>query len=859
MEKRIGKLLGLLVCTLLCLSIWAGKANAEIAFDFDTSWSGSYWDESHSIYTTDSYYFGIAISGLAEGNVYRAMLMGQTLQGEAFSCPRYVNNYGDGTGSVSFDGVVEQPGTYKNLVLAVAGNGEFISLPFTYVQETGNPEEAPKYGAILSGTSYHLTSGDEFVCPQDDAIRFDVKATGTLPVQIITPTEGAVYSGYPGVREFIPFFAWKEDASVNVQIVHEDTGNIVAASSNLSGVQGDRYGRGMDFPEDWEPGKYQLRLLMDGEELQTVSFFLELEEDPTPLFAAAHPGVREDAVHTVSAETEEDMGLRFDFNRFSGTWSEDWECLTLDGSSLQFKVRGLKQGVPYFAAMLGVDYDGEPFCKYIDIHRYSSSKGEGYCNGPSTLPGTYENITLAVIGGGESIAHTFTYCLPAQEDETYDYFSGYVYGDRESEIPYSYDGGYYDGNESASGIVQPADGAVYRGHDACNVIEVRFSGYEDCQYVKLLLTSKETGETIAAYEQYAQYCWGGTSLRLATPPSSGEYTLTMMKDDAEVDSVDILIENAGNLEEQFMALMPEAASHGVDISEDLASVDDSFETIETDAFMDFIRYRYDAKAEDSINSFAICCPNVKAMEVETDRKDLLHTANWTFRDMYLFQQRDMAFYGNAQILRLSEVNDLFDSDFHRFDFAAGKAVDEDGTIYEWMPVYFRGADGSIRDDKVYLFVYVAVPGADTAYLDSLNYYHPDFYHDYHTKKMLITDQTVVAQLLRKIQGDDLFQSSEEKELFYPSISLSEQYVTELQNGPRWYLNRMQDRLKDLGYLREETSSKVCDQATVNAIRAFESANGLASDGIADSEMQRILFDSAKEKTLLSEWIARNLP
>ena len=48
-----------------------------------------------------------------------------------------------------------------------------------------------------------------------------------------------------------------------------------------------------------------------------------------------------------------------------------------------------------------------------------------------------------------------------------------------------------------------------------------------------------------------------------------------------------------------------------------------------------------------------------------------------------------------------------------------------------------------------------------------------------------------------------------------------------------------------------------DQITMEAVKAFEKAVGLEADGIADNEMQNMLFDVTAEKEQLSAWLERH--
>lgn len=62
------------------------------------------------------------------------------------------------------------------------------------------------------------------------------------------------------------------------------------------------------------------------------------------------------------------------------------------------------------------------------------------------------------------------------------------------------------------------------------------------------------------------------------------------------------------------------------------------------------------------------------------------------------------------------------------------------------------------------------------------------------------------------------------------------------------VRRMQDRLVQLGYLRDGANDGQFGKGTQNAVRAFQSANGLGADGAAGPKTLTLLYsDDAKPK------------
>lgn len=283
-ERNVRKVLSLCAVILMYMCLWITYANAEIAFVFDEA-----WDEEHETYTSEDYCLQVMLSGLEDNTVYRAMLMGETLHGESFSIPAIVYPFGDGYGQIVIFEMVTEPGVYENLVLAVAGNDELLSQTFTFEQKPGNEDFAPIYGSILDGD---IRDSGEFFCFQEqeriDAY-YDGEISTTLPAQIIAPMQDAVYSGYPEITGLFPCIAFNENVSVDIQLICVESDETVAYWNGFDGDP-ELNVLCLTLPEDWTPGQYMLRLLVDKEEIQTVTFTIALEEDPSPLFAAVHPG-----------------------------------------------------------------------------------------------------------------------------------------------------------------------------------------------------------------------------------------------------------------------------------------------------------------------------------------------------------------------------------------------------------------------------------------------------------------------------------------------------------------------------------------------------------------------------------------
>jgi len=141
-------------------------------------------------------------------------------------------------------------------------------------------------------------------------------------------------------------------------------------------------------------------------------------------------------------------------------------------------------------------------------------------------------------------------------------------------------------------------------------------------------------------------------------------------------------------------------------------------------------------------------------------------------------------------------------------------------------------------------VYILSQGADTAYLDATGFYNPEFYNDYHTTQLLITDQNVVANMLNKLNRT-------RSVLLMPMDTNDYPYLYPDDTGE--YVRRVQQRLLRLGYLTTSVDS-VFTPSVEEAVDAWRMDMGLEEQYGITPEMQRLLHDSTPYRDLLVAWL-----
>ena len=847
------------------------------------------WSADRSLFVSPSENLQLHVTGLKPGVLYRVALFvpqkEDNVGNSAAVCHTSMVCQEEGESTQVYTEPVScYPGLYEDVTVVISGNGEVYT--HTFDVQIQNISQK-----LIEDRDRGLRNGLYFTEHQDTAAPYVRKAgpvTGDSVVRpdsgisIAAPMDNDVYTGYDWANRVECIIAldscynseknWQFE--IPYRLTEQATGlevysgtfyRYVNAGEEVSWLMPDIYVSAMEEKEyclslevirsrwDSEQGTY-VDVVSLGTD--TVNFSVEREYVPTEIY---------------------NRYLGYDKLRFELYGDQDyyWDN---DKAELIF----YSSGCEFEFYLFGTEYD--------ETYRYALIQENGR-NGeivvtpiPNTATGQYggtrvdlthllseagkaEELTLLAYGGGQSIVHTFTARANSyQEDGNYSADGVSTGGSHRDSFVWK--------NGQPEDLLQPKtgytvgipDGTVLSGYvgNELNVPIAFGPEYSGGETVHLSLTEESTGRVVAesalnvdAGEQtgkgyslaVGEFDPGLYILRVGIDDQQTELRVTLQKEQTPKEVYAEYRAKAGvigELAEQGVTIYenPEEAI-APEIKDYLASM----QSFDTDMFQKFLRYRY-AENDGMISSFALISPNVPASEQVIDREDLLFTANWLVRDLHMFQSGGMKKYTDAQILDLASLEGFFGSDWKELmamDYATGATKDSDGTVYIWLPVYYADEQESLANNELYLFVYILHQGADTAYLDATNFYNPEFYNDYQTTQLLITDQNVVANMLNKL-------NQTRSVLYMPKDANDYPYLYSGDTGE--YVRRAQRRLQRLGYLTTSVDA-VYTTSVQDAVLAWQEAMGLEKRYAITPEMQRLLHNSTPYRNLLVAWLKEN--
>lgn len=844
------------------------------------------WNADHSVYISPSENIQLYATGLEPGTIYRVALF----------IPRTENDVGTNTIVYYSTAVCQQKdestlvcsadiscysGLYKDLTLVISGNGEYYTHTFNVqIQNVSQELIDDRSFGFLSGL-YYDTYRDVSAAyvRKDGPVDSSSFSTPSSGIAISAPLDNDVYTGYDNasILECIisldRSYNWDEIwlFEVSFHLTEQETGQDVWQRTNYAKLHnsGESSWLTVNIPfSEVDEGEYSLsaeviRSVWNDEEhnyvdavslgADTVNFSVEKEIDPSELYAQY--------IHD---------GLNFDlYNDENYYWNRDYTHLTIfpPAYDFQFVLNGMRYGEVYRCALIQeTGSNGKVNVTPIPLTTVGPY-GDIRVDLSNILPryGNFGDITLLAYGGGECITHTFDGEVGWYEESEYGGMANIPAKASARDL-------FVCRSQYPDDLPQPEtgytvcipEGAILSGYVGNELhVPIAFSPeYSGYAMVSLRLTEKDTGTvigestlTVSIEEQSAQ----PPLLVVGRDFIPGEYIL-LVSVDGQPTELQIMLEKEQTPRDVYAeykattGIPEELSEQGVTIYENpeasiIPEIKDylaSMERFDTDMFNQFLRYRYAAN-QSMISSFAMTSPNVPESQQSIDREDLLFTANWLLRDLHGFQTEDMKHYSDAQIIDLDSMNAFFGDvwkELMAMDYAAGFAMDSDGTYYFWLPVYYEDAQGGLANGNLYLFVYILYQGADTDYLDATNFYNPEFYNDYHTTQLLITDQQVVANMLNKLirTKNTLFMPNSNPD--YPTLSPGDEGE---------YVRRMQRRLQRLGYLTTSVDA-VYTPSVAEAVKAWQADMGLQESRAVTPEMQCILHDNTPYRQMLVAWL-----
>lgn len=826
------------------------------------------WSEDRTVYISQDGSVQLYATGLMPQIVYRtALFVPQSDGGTAVCYSSAVCQENEGRTLVAVADISCVPGMYEGLTLVITGNGELYTHTFDvqiqnvadqHIQDRNNG----RWNGLYYDTEYESVAA---YLRKDGPVTGEAIKKPRSGVAISAPLKKDIYTGYDGARllqcviALDQSYAPEEAFEVAYTLTEVETEQTVAQNRCAAGLNelGEFSCLTADIllPEALNAGEYHLSVEVfrlsggqqeNGEPLpmgdDTVRFFLRKEYDLSALYS-----------QYICRE------LQFDLNGGDNQLhNEEATYLTLHDTKLWYRLKGAEPGVTYRCALIGETESGEDFCFPFTLTA-DAEQDDGCAGGELSYfdrSGVYRNVTILACGNGEMASHTFAceVLLPQDQTESEEtssfgrhYVSGFRWVSEYPENPPRPEKGY---------IVNIPEGSVLSGYEECYLsILFAFSpDYTEKHTVHVRLTEEATGRHIwdadmTVWFDESGYSWQSVKVGDFTP---GAYILQTSADGLQTETR-IFLEKEASPIKMFEAYRA-GVTPGMNIYENaktriipaIREYLDSMQSVDTDVFNQFLRYRY-APGQGMMGSFALTSPNVPEREKTIDQEDLLFTANWLVRDFYRFQLKDMKHYSDAQVIDLDAMDAFFGDtwkELKALDYAAGTGMDRDGTVYIWLPVYYENAQGGFEKDELYLFVYILYQEPDADYLDGTGYFNAELYNDYHTTQLLITDQTVVAELLSALNRADTALYKPGDETGYPVLQ---------QGSEGDYVWLLQRRLQRLGYLTTSVDA-VFTSSVQAAVAAWQKDMGMEESTEVTEDMQRILHDTTEARQLLMGWL-----
>lgn len=821
------------------------------------------WSEDGTLYVSHEDTISVQLPEDCGTEMFRVASFYQADNGEIYRNYKFVETQAGEDGQKIFwlSGVhvSDKPGLYEDITLVVTGrNDVFIRTFDVYIanlSEDTYPHPGLADGVSLDGAEQQLYTAQRYVYDE----KLDIPAGDFI---IPWPAEGSVHTGYDGVESFSDMLkilldpALPQPEMITVTLTEMSTGKVVAQFREKEPWMNHDDGYqvyvvdNFVLPETWDPGVYRLTYEVSGVGTHWVDIVLEKE--------ALNPA----QYYEPYAQGDLRLVLLQDYlnHDYFGSWNEDFSVFQADESSmLGVKVGGAAPGGQYFCAL---SYTNEQGQKWTETKPVFGEEEVAFFL--SSRAGTYKDLTLILAGNGEVASHTFD-CVVTQDGSGYvngvlmgrytDYCAGPVEDPEEQEwvIP-----------DSGFTLHTPRAGTYVGAQGSRLSVVLAFSeDFPSPANVDMTLTEVSTGVEVAHYRaMYSDLggnCWDfGDNLQPIRPLTTGEYTLRVRAPGGDY-SVTVTLESYDVdevIQEQLrrMEMKPQYTDKGLisytkrSIIPEINALLGRMTLVETDAYELFTRYGYLPEGQGMLRNFAILDPNVEAVSVENELSDLAQSANALLRDAYTFQQYGMRIYGGGQMVDIQAMNAFFSDGWkslQALECAAGTATDASGAVYTWVPVYFPDAQGGLRNNELYLFVYIAYPGADEEWLAPFHYYDPSLYAENHTTRLLVADQTMVAQWLSILRESSLALEHLEDDTPYKTLQKGSESEA---------VRRLQVRLRELGYLTASADGYYSPRVEM-AVKAYQTAMGLEPTGVADAHMQRMIHDPSLEKQMLLDWLA----
>ena len=522
------------------------------------------WSDDNAVYVSLDGCMSFWVYGNHPVDQYRCAALYRKKSGEILEEHDFIimQDLGDGIYGSYFDiRLSDAPGYYEDvtLVFSCGGDGYAHTFDLLVTEDVRTPTDSMTEAAadsrfIENGHGFYGSKTPTLFCDMENRTHElftepDAISPGEIVIEY--PLEGKVMTGFDGVTGF------RYDLSVAIgkaegvmppdtmtfTMTEVSTGKIVAQAfdSDPNLTDCGRFWEGnvlysideqpFVFPSVWNPGEYRLTYDFGDAGSQSVNIYLEKEAgSPTALYDQ----LRE----TVLRASE----LRFVFLQDTerreriGDWNDEFTVYEADENGIMAAcAAGLTPGEPYHCALLYTDKQGQ---LHSNVQSFVASAEEMIDATKMTYmisnrAGRYEDLTLVLVGDGQSAIYQFDCRVPETNEEepggvVHDIgyggkFSGPIENSElqpEGAIP-----------EKGFSMNWPVSGTYY-GYPGCRLrIDLAFSdAFADKALVEIALIDKADNKVIAAcrneYIELAGYIYDfGGELALPDDLAEGEYLL----------------------------------------------------------------------------------------------------------------------------------------------------------------------------------------------------------------------------------------------------------------------------------------------------------------------------------------------
>lgn len=484
------------------------------------------WLEDGSLYITSDGTFDLYISGAEEGKMYRTALFVPRSDGTYASICNAVSGPIVSLGIWEWNPVLLEPGLYEGFVAVVTSeDGEVFEHTFDVLCDPDVNKE---------GTEYSVTPVKKFFDTEQEDARhlWDNYLFGPCELIEKLPPKGVnfmfadrknvVFSGLDGMDTLYLEFMLNKKANLKgglhyiVTLTELATGKSFSTTGGRSwdDIQRDwewieeffsrdfidlnKYSFEIKYelPPDWQEGEYELKIEVDNVGEDALRIQLKKEFNPIPIYQKYCPDLPMQKSSDDNAEEDYEEG-----------WNWDSSVYYSEQGFLHLVLYDVKPGKDYYALFQYTTPEGQTFTQYRLMIPDGNGRYENFLI--TSVAGTYENIQMTVVGGGE-IVMSRTFDFVAETSWNTESPRGLVFGSDQEVKPWNYRGEErkysLEDYQTESGFFVPyPQSGVYQVTPAefySIYVHLAFNGEPEENLIITLIKAEDAGKPLEECERW---------------------------------------------------------------------------------------------------------------------------------------------------------------------------------------------------------------------------------------------------------------------------------------------------------------------------------------------------------------------